>query len=163
MTNYNNLRDGINSFQKGLFYNLSNQHWGLPNGIAHLLEADDTGCCWFLFHINAEQAAVYEEECPANIRLYEKGREYYIEASGKAVLLRDPEEWTKCSKITYGLAKALRYHGVIVRFRIHEAKVVETGRSSRRNFWQRLMDQTSEWIFGNSNAETIYPARILSH
>ncbi len=163
MANYSLLRERMNNFRNGLFYNLSDQQWRLPNGIGHLLEADETGCCWFLFHIQSEQAASYEEECPAWIRFYDKERDYYIEASGKAVLLRDPQEWSKCRSISYSMARALRYHGLIVRFRIYQATVVERGRSTRRNFFQRMLDEMSEWISGKRIAETEYAPPILSH
>ena len=118
MTNYTTLQQLMNSFRQGLFFNLSNSEWKLPNGIARLLEVDETGCCWFLFHVNAEQAVNYDQEFPARIRLYEKGRDCYVEANGKGVILTDPEDWAACSKISYGMAQALRYHGLIVRFRI---------------------------------------------
>ncbi|GAO42431.1 hypothetical protein [Flavihumibacter petaseus] len=163
MANYSTLQEMMNSFQNGLFYNLSDRAFSLPNGIGHLLEADDTGCIWFLFHVHSEQAASYEEECAARIRLYDKEQDHYIDATGKAVLLRDPEDWTKCSKISYGMAKALRYHGLIVRFRINHATVVEKGRNARRNFFQRLMDDVNSWLSGRNIAETEYPAPILSH
>ncbi len=163
MTNYTTLQQLMNSFRQGLFFNLSNSEWKLPNGIARLLEVDETGCCWFLFHVNAEQAVNYDQEFPARIRLYEKGRDCYVEANGKGVILTDPEDWAACSKISYGMAQALRYHGLIVRFRIQHATVTETGRSSRRNFLQKIMDEINVWASGRSIAEKVYPASVLSH
>jgi hypothetical protein len=163
MNRYSPLKDLMNSFQHALFFNLSDKHWKLPNGVAKLLYADESGCCWFLFHISSDQAALYDQESPAKIRLYEKGRECYVDANGKAVVLTDPQDWAHCPKISYGMAKALRYHGLIVRFKIQHATVTEAGRSSRRNLLQRVADEITEWISGRRISEKVYPSSVLLH
>lgn len=163
MTSYNSLQEQMNSFQHGLFFNLSDYEWKLPNGIARMLGADDAGCCWFLFHLPGESAARYETEFPARIRLYEKGRDSYIEASGKALLVLDPEEWSACSKISYGMAKALRYHGLVVRFRIQHVTVIAAGKSRGKNIFFKIADEIMHWLLGSDNGETTYPASVLSH
>ena len=163
MSTYNTLQQLMNSFQHCLFFNLSDKEWKLPNGIARLLDVDDNGCCWFLFHVSVDDTGLYETQSPARIRLYEKGRDCYVEANGKAELLRDPIEWTRCTKISYGMAKALRYHGLIVRFRILQATVKESGRIAKRNLFQRMYDGINEWISGRHVGETVYPHHVLSH
>lgn len=163
MSSYTNLQDQLNSFQHGLFFNLSNKEWKLPNGIARMLEADDSGCCWFLFHLPGDEAALYETEFPARVRLYEKGRDRYIEASGKAEMVLDPQEWTACAKISGGMAKALRYHGLVVRFRILHATVIEAGKHSGKNIFRRMADELMQWLMGRTLGETTYPASVVSH
>lgn len=158
----NQLKNLLNSFQKGLFHNLSNQYWSLPNGIADLLEADDTGCVWFLFHIDKRLGNAYDEECPAYFRMYEKERDYYIEATGKVVLVRDPDQWLQCSSINDSMAKALQHHGLIARFKIQEHRIVERGRLTRKSFWRRQLSQFTEWLFGRDNQKALFPSPILS-
>lgn len=156
------LTDRINSFQYGLFMNLSNQEFRLPNGIARLIHADEQGNCWLLFHTNLQDAGVFEKEFPARIRLYEKGKEYYIEAGGKAVIQTSPEEWSACPAISYGMAKALRYHGLIVCLKMNHVTVTST---QKNRFLQQLynwMEQTTDWFFGEPNRRTAMGTHVFS-
>lgn len=162
MSNYITLQRLMSSFNFGLFFNLSAGKSRLPNGIARLLDVDDTGHCWFLFPYPPEEAIEFEKEFPARIRLYEKGRDCYVEINGKAEHLTDAGEWTKCSKISYGMAKALRFHGLVLRLKFNQAIVYELSRNSRRNRVQKFLDGLDEWVTGKSINETVYQATITS-
>jgi hypothetical protein len=158
MSHYTTLQKLMSSFDLGLFFNLSANDSKLPNGIGRLLDVDEHGCCWFLFHFPPEEAVYFEQEFPARFRLYEKGRDCYIEISGLAERLSDMDEWAKCAKISYGMAKALRYHGLVLRMKFTRAVVYELTRHSKRNRIQRMLDGLDEWVTGKSIHETVYQA-----
>lgn len=163
MSNYIALQKLMASFKLGLFFNLSADDEKIPNSVARLLDVDDEGYCWFLFHFSADQANGCEKEFPARVRLYEKGRDCYVEISGKAEHLSEPGEWTKCSKISYGMAKALQFHGLVIRLKFNQVVVCELGWSSRRNRVQKILDGLDEWVTGKRITETIYQSVIASH
>jgi hypothetical protein len=162
MFNYVTIQKLMSSFSLGLFYNLSASDDRLPNGLARVLDVDDEGYGWFLFHFPGKELGDLENEFPARFRLYEKGRDCYVEVSGKAIHLKDQSDWSKCTKISYGLAKALQYHGLILRLKIEKAVVYELSRSSRRNAFQKVLDQLDEWITGRSITETVYQSAAIS-
>ena len=137
MSHYTTLQKLMSSFELGLFFNLSADDSKLPNGIGRLLDVDEHGFCWFLFHYPPEEALGFEQEFPARFRLYEKGRDCYVEISGRAERLSDIADWAKCAKISYGMAKALRYHGLVLRMKFTQAVVYELTRNSKRNKIQR--------------------------
>ncbi len=162
MSHPTNLKECLNSFRKGLFQNLSDQYWSLPNGVMDLLEADDAGCCWFLFHVDPLRARSYDEECPAFFRLYEKSRDFYVEATGKAVLVRDPEQWLLCDGISENLTKLLKYHGLVVRLKIQDARIIRKGNATRNESWRRRFLLFVEWLLGKSNGKVFFPSPALT-
>ncbi|ULQ51884.1 hypothetical protein [Flavihumibacter fluvii] len=160
MSHYSTLQQLMGSFNFGLFFNLSSNHIKLPNGIVRVLDVDDAGYCWFLFQYSVEDTFDIETEFPARFRLYEKGRDCYVEVNGTAAYITDPGEWTKCAKISYGMAKALQYQGLVIRLQIEQAIVYQCKRYSRRNKVQKIMDGVESWVNGKRVSETIYQSAI---
>lgn len=156
------LAERMNSFQYGLFMNLSDQEFRLPNGIARLIHADEQGNCWLLFHTNLQDAGVFEKEFPARIRLYEKGKDYYIEAGGKALIQTSPDEWAACPAISYGMAKALRYHGLVVCLKLNHVTVTSTQKSRFLQSFYDWIEQTTDWFIGEPSRKRAMGTYIFS-
>ncbi|HEY8398458.1 MAG TPA: hypothetical protein VIK80_10980 [Flavihumibacter sp.] len=162
MRNNTPLAELMNSFQYGLFMNFSNQEFKLPNGIARMIDTDNKGNCWLLFHSNRQDASVYEKEFPAKIRLYEKGKEYYVEANGKATILTQPEEWASCPQISYGMAKALQFHGLVVCLRMNKVTVTPTRKYSTTGVIARWLENITDWIMGEPSKKPSLGAHVFS-
>lgn len=162
MNNNTSLTELINSFQHGLFMNFSDQEFRLQNGVARLIHSDEKGNCWLLFHSNLQDASVFEKEFPARIRFYEKGKDYYVEANGKGIIQTTPEEWSSCPAISYGMAKALRYHGLIVCLKMNQVTVTPTRKSpfiSRLYTW---LEGVTDWFMGEPNRKPAIGAHVFS-
>lgn len=150
----------MGSFKLCLFFNLGAAENKVQNGIARVLDVDDAGYCWLLFHYPVHEIPFLENEFPARFRLYEKGRDCYIEAGGMAECVTDPAEWSKCPKISYGMAKALRFHGLIIRVAINKAVVYELRKNPARNRVKKFINELEELFMGSRINETIYQASI---
>ncbi len=162
MNSNTSVTERINSFQYGLFENQSNQEFRLQNGIARLIHSDDQGNCWLLFHTNLSDAGVFEKEFPAKVRFYEKGKDYYVEAGGKAVIQTNPDEWAACPSISYGMAKALRYHGLIVCFKMNHVTVTATRKIRFAQQFFTWLEQTTDWIMGEPTRKRWFGTHIFS-
>ncbi|KYP15225.1 hypothetical protein [Flavihumibacter sp. CACIAM 22H1] len=156
------LTELINSFRHGLFMNFSNQEFRLPNGVARLIHADDNGNCWLLFHSSLQDASVFEKEFPAKIRFYEKGKDYYVEATGKAVIQTSPDEWSACPAISYGMAKALRYHGLVVCMKMSQLTVTPTRKYPFRTKLLNWLESVTDWFMGEPNRKPAMGAHVFS-
>ncbi|WP_290797718.1 hypothetical protein [Flavihumibacter sp. UBA7668] len=162
MNNNTPLTELINSFQHGLFMNFSDQEFRLQNGVARLIHADEMGNCWLLFHSNLQDATVYEKEFPARIRFYEKGKDYYVEANGKGVIQTTPEEWSSCPAISYGMAKALRYHGLIVCLKMNQVTVTPLRKSAVTSKLFGWLESVTDWFMGEPNRKPAIGAHVFS-
>lgn len=160
MSNYSTLQQLMGSFKLCLFFNLGAAENKVQNGIARVLDVDDAGYCWLLFHYPIHEIPFLENEFPARFRLYEKGRDCYIEAGGMAECVTDPAEWSKCPKISYGMAKALRYHGLVIRVAIDKAVVYEMKKYSARGRVKKFINELEELFMGRRINETIYQSSI---
>lgn len=144
------LGELMNNFQYSLFSNFSDQEFKLPNGIARLIHADDEGNCWLLFHTNIQDAGLFEKSFPAQIRLYEKGKDYYIEGNGLATILTESEEWMACPTISFGMSKALRYHGLVVHLKMSKVTVTNTRKYSGWAALTHWMEEVTDWMLGDA-------------
>ena len=61
------------------------------------------------------------------------------------------------------MAKALQFHGLVIRLKFNQVVVCELGWSSRRNRVQKILDGLDEWVTGKRITETIYQSVIASH
>ena len=81
------IREKIYEIRSAVMYTMNNTLVKIPNGIIHLLKIDEEGHLWFV----CSQPSVRVEECeqqfPARLFFYKKGKYFHVEVSGKAVVM----------------------------------------------------------------------------
>lgn len=86
------LRDRINEIGSALFANTGNADFKLPTSIISVLRVDQEGNIWFFIH----HPDLFIEECdkefPARLDFYRKGKPFFLQVSGEALVITDKDE-----------------------------------------------------------------------
>ena len=86
------LQDKIQGIGSALFYNLSSGVLKFPTAIVNILQVDEVGNAWFFANRPEQQLQEFDLEFPAYLQLYRKGKGYYLQITGRAYIINDPEE-----------------------------------------------------------------------
>src|SRR5687767_7328396 len=90
MTNDNNLqfiRDKVYQLRSAIMYSMSNGLVKIPNHIVTAIRVDDQGHLWFLAKRPAQHLSECEQTFPARLHFYRKGVNFFLEISGKAMIV----------------------------------------------------------------------------
>lgn len=86
------LQDKIQGIGSALFYNLSGGVLKFPTTIVSILKVDEVANIWFFANRPEQQLQEFDREFPAHMQFYRKGKGYYLQITGKAYIVNDPEE-----------------------------------------------------------------------
>jgi len=86
------LQDKIQGIGSALFYNLSGGVLKFPTTIVSILKVDEVANIWFFTNRPEQQLQEFDREFPAHMQFYRKGKGYYLQITGKAYIVNDPEE-----------------------------------------------------------------------
>jgi hypothetical protein len=86
------LRDRINEIGSALFFNTSNAAFKLPTSIISALKVDDHGNILFFLHKPDVFIEESDKEFPARLDFYRKGKPFFLQVSGKALVITDDQE-----------------------------------------------------------------------
>jgi hypothetical protein len=86
------LRNRIMDLQQALFFNDSYSVLKFPISIINVSHVDDVGQVWFLVNRPGQNLNEFEKEFRARLAFYKKGKDFYLNVSGKACIVTDPED-----------------------------------------------------------------------
>lgn len=93
------LKSKVMDLRQALFFSDSYSVLKFPVSIVTVLDVDDVGQIWFLVRRPAQHINEFEKEIRARLALYKKGKEFYLNVTGRAYLVTDPEEITHADGI----------------------------------------------------------------
>ncbi|MFT3825407.1 MAG: pyridoxamine 5'-phosphate oxidase family protein [Chitinophagaceae bacterium] len=85
------LKEKISDIRSALFSSLSSYVLKLPTTIVNTVHVDDAGQVWFFIQNSYRNRQVLEKEFPAQLDFYKKGKPFYLQITGKAWIIDDPE------------------------------------------------------------------------
>jgi len=86
------LRDRIYEIGSALFFNTSNAAFKIPVAIISALKVDDQGNILFFQHRPNLFMEEGDKEFPAKLDFYRKGKPFFLQVSGKALVITDEQE-----------------------------------------------------------------------
>src|SRR5688572_31895273 len=86
------LQDKIQGIGSALFYNMSSGVLKIPTSIVSVLRVDEAANIWFFVNRPEQNLYAFDREFPVRMQFYRKGKGYYLQITGKAYVVDDPEE-----------------------------------------------------------------------
>ena len=154
------LQEKIREIGSALFFNLSESVLKLPTSIVSTLKVDDYGFVWFFVQKPTQQLTEFEQEFPAKLDFYRKGKGYFLQVTGKGFVITDPEEMNALVDLPEEMKKLANNKYALVKVKIQKAECYETASSTKASWWQQTWSTIATWFRHNPyrTGNTYYPA-----
>lgn len=80
------LQKKLGQVKNAVMYNMNNEIVKLPNDVVQFVRMDNEGLLWFSIRRPKYWVTLYDTCFPVRLCFYQKGLDYYIEASGVAIM-----------------------------------------------------------------------------
>jgi hypothetical protein len=147
---FNFVQQKIEEIGTAIFFNLSDSVLKFPTTIVSTLKVDDFGFVWLLVQKPKQSLREFEEGFPVRLDFYKKGKNYFLQVSGKAWVVTDPEEINALSLFQEDITQKMNAEMVLVKVKMLKADYHETQTSTRNSWWQNTMSVFTT-LFKNSN------------
>lgn len=126
------LRNKIMDLRQALFFNDSYSVLKFPISIINVLQVDEVGQVWFMVARPTQHLNEFETEFRARLALYKKGKDFFLNVSGKACIVTDPEEITHVDGLDDASRKLALSSMVLIRMSISDVQYFPTGKPVSR-------------------------------
>ena len=155
----NFLQEKIQEIGSAIFFNLSDSVLRFPTSIVSTLKVDDYGFVWFLIQKPIQNLTEFEMEFPVRLDFFRKGKNYFLQVSGKAWVVNDPEEINTLEILPAEAMHPPMNEMVLVKVKIMKADYYETKTSDNTTWWQNAVNTITTWFrHNNLRPDTYYPA-----
>lgn len=155
----NFLQEKIQEIGSAIFFNLSDSVLRFPTSIVSTLKVDDYGFVWFLIQKPIQNLTEFEMEFPVRLDFFRKGKNYFLQVSGKAWVVNDPEEINTLEILPAEAMQPAMNEMVLVKVKIMKADYYETKTSTNTTWWQNAVNTITTWFrHNNLRPDTYYPA-----
>ena len=145
-TQLNFLREKINELRTALFFNTSNAVLRLPTCIINTLKVDEAGQVWFFVNRPEQYLHEFDREFPAKLDYFTKGKRFFLNLTGKAFIITDPEELNEIISVTDDDKQKAMAHQVLIKFKVSNCQYYE--RPVRgQGIVQKMKTQLSKLLF----------------
>ena len=142
----NFLREKINALRSALFFNMSNAVLKLPTCIISTLKMDEAGQVWFFVNRPEQYLHEFDKEFPARLDFFRKGNRFFLQLTGKAYIVSDPEELYEVVNVTDDIKQKAMSHQVLIKFKIATADYYERTVPGK-SIAQKVRTQLSRLLF----------------
>lgn len=143
-TNLRFISDKIADLQNAVMYSMSNSLIKLPNDIVTFVKVDEEGHLWFLSHLPCQSVKECEQVFPARLHFFRKGRNYFVEVSGKATVISKIPSAFSFDTGNYNAKKA-----VLIKMTMSNVEYVEPLEQHAKPKWKELAERTYTWMLRN--------------
>jgi hypothetical protein len=142
------LQNKIQGIGSALFYNLSSGVLKFPTSIVNILKVDEMGAIWFFANRPEQHLQEFDHDFPVHMQLYRKGKGYYLQITGRAYIINDPEELNGLIGLPEEVkAKAFK-EMVLIKVKIGSAQYYEQPAPfMHRNNIKGLFNRIYGWLF----------------
>jgi general stress protein 26 len=148
---FNFVQQKIEEIGTAIFFNLSDSVLKFPTTIVSTLKVDDFGFVWLLVQKPKQSLREFEEGFPVRLDFYRKGKNYFLQVSGKAWVVTDPEEINALSLIQEDITQKMDDQMVLVKVKMQKADYHETQTAAHNSWWQSTVNVFIA-MFRNSNS-----------
>jgi hypothetical protein len=142
------LQDKIQGIGSALFYNLGGGVLKFPTTIVSILKVDEVANIWFFTNRPEQQLNEFDKQFPVHMQFYRKGKGYYLQITGHAYIINDPEELNGLIGLSDDIkAKAFK-EMVLVKVKIGSAKYYTfQPRFAYKHNLIGLLNRFYNWLF----------------
>ena len=142
------LQHKIQGIGSALLYNESCGVLRFPTTIVSILKVDEVANIWFFTNRPEQHLQEFDREFPVHMQLYRKGKGYYLQITGKAYIVSDPEELNGLIGLSDEIkAKAFK-EMVLIKVKIGSAEYYEYRPSfAYKNNLPGLFTRFYNWLF----------------
>jgi general stress protein 26 len=142
------LQDKIQGIGSALFYNLSGGVLKFPTTIVSILKVDELANIWFFTNRPEQQLQEFDREFPADMQFYRKGKGYYLQVTGKAYIINDPEELNSLIGLSDDIKARAFKEMVLIKFKIGSAKYYSyQPRFTYKHNFLGILNRFYNWLF----------------
>jgi hypothetical protein len=116
------LQEKIQELRSALFFNTSNAVLKLPTCVVQALKMDEAGQVWFFVNRPEQYLHEFDRAFPARLNFFKKGKPFYLQMTGKAFIVTDPEELNEIINVTDDVKFKAMNHLVLIKFKIMHAE-----------------------------------------
>ena len=114
----NFFREKIQELRSALFFNTSNAVLKLPPCIISTLKVDEAGQVWFFVNRPGQYLHEFDKEFPAKLNFFRKGKRFFLNLTGKAFIISDPEELNELVSVDDEVKQKAMVNMVLIKFKI---------------------------------------------
>lgn len=140
------LQEKIEDIGSAIFYNLSEAVLKLPTSLVSAAKVDDYGFVWFFVQKPKQLLSEFEQEFPVRMDFYKKGKEYFLQVSGKGFVVTDPEEMNAFGNLPEKQPTLTAGQMTLVKVKIQRADCYETRSAGKTSWWQTAWYTVSAWF-----------------
>lgn len=155
------LKEKIQDLQSAIFFNLSDSVLKFPTALVNALQVDDFGYVWFWVQKPRQSVREFEAGFPVRLDFYRKGKHFFLQVTGNATIVADPEEINAIVAETETSGAFKNAGMVLMKVKMLRAEYHETQTEHKNSWWHNAVNSFVAW-FRNSNgynaSNTYFPA-----
>lgn len=142
------LKSKIMELKSALFFTESKSIVKLPTHVISEVELDEEGQMWFVIPKPAMHIEAYDNEIPAKLDFFKKGKDFFVKIRGVAFLQKDATEANANKALSAGMRQRMNDEALIaVKVRIEETDMVDNTPKPSQNWLKMSRTQLSSWFF----------------
>jgi hypothetical protein len=144
----NFLQEKIREIGSAIFFNQSDSVLKLQTSIIQTLKVDDFGFVWFYMQKPKQDLREFDREFPVRLDFFKKGINCFLQVTGKAWMVNDPEEINTLDTLTEEEKQAID-EMVLIKVKMLKADYHETGNTQRpanASWWQNAVNNVYTWF-----------------
>ncbi|MGI8951571.1 MAG: pyridoxamine 5'-phosphate oxidase family protein [Chitinophagaceae bacterium] len=145
------IQQKITDIRSALFFSENSDVLKIANDIITALKADDEGCIWFFVSKPTQSLDNFEKEFPARLDFYRKGKNYFLQITGKAYIVENVQLIDELFNVAAQLKQSVNTV-VLIKLKIAYANCFEISIPETQNGWINLPHKFYNWLFPH-NAE----------
>lgn len=155
------LKEKVEDLGSAILFNLSDSVLKFPTALVSCQEVDDYGYVWFWVPKPRQSVREFDNGFPVRLDFYRKGKSFFLQVSGTAWVVTDPEEVSNVAPVEGAKEKAPEM--VLVKVKMQRADYHETQTGHTNSWWQNVVHNFFAW-FRSSNGyraasgNTFFPA-----
>ncbi len=147
-TNLKFIRERIYEIRSALIYSMSNSLIKLPTSIVTALNVDEDGQIWFLISRPLRHLNEQENEFPAKLQFYRKGKPFYMHVTGAAQIVNSEFMVNKLIEAKQNIKDVAMGHLALMKMKINGVDYYENiPEKKAKNPVQSLLRQFYQWLF----------------
>jgi Pyridoxamine 5'-phosphate oxidase like len=136
-----------------LLSNQSSDVLKMPTTLVKTLQVDDDGNVWLFIPRPKQQLHFFSQHFPVILQYFKKGKDYYLNISGKALIVNDPEIIGNLPGLEEDKKIAALTEQVLIKVKILKAEYFEHEKTSHyQKLWSNFLDK----LFWKTNSKRQY-------
>jgi hypothetical protein len=154
--NLQTVQEKINELQTALFYDLSNSVLKIPVSVIQVLTIDELGQIWFAMPFQSHYLQDYNRDFLSELHFFRKGKDFYLNITGKAFLVLDPEEVNNLYSVPEEIKKKVQANElVLLKVKIRTADYFVRKIYSEKKNYKEIFQQWFSGLFSNPQASEL--------